>query len=224
MARRRVQKLNIKPHIRRIKAHHKRHKKRLLKLFHKVRSHPGCYQAGYRPRAGRAPKSLPRQRAGLNKKGAGLWSGIKKAWNWITGHKVVQDMKKQVTDHAKKQAQALAEEAKNRAVGYAKAQVDRGSAWLKRQGAAAAEKVRGKVEGHLSNVSNKVEGIANRVDKVVSSFTGADTGGMPGRTVGAKKGKGFVSTLRKQYGTGRNLQMVGRMAQRIGTRIARRQR
>ena len=198
--------LNIKPHVRRIKAHHKRHKKKLLALYHKVRQHPGCYRPGYKPKKGaRVPKSVPRQPAGFNKKGAGLWTSIKSAWKWITGHKVVQDMKKEVVGHAKKQASALAEEAKKRAIGYGKAQIDRGSAWLKRQGEAAAKRVRGKVEKHLSEAHNKVEGVANRIDKAVSSFTGASDD-MPGKTVGAKKGSGIASALAQRIG----MRMVGK--------------
>ena len=211
-------KLNIAPHVRRIRAHHKRHKKKLLKLFHKVRQHPGSYKPGVRPRRGAVPKSLPRKPAGLNKRGAGLWSSIKSAWHWITNHKVVKDMKKEVVTHAKKQASALAKEAKDRAVSYGKAQIDRGAAWAKRQGAAAASRVRGKVEKHLSDVTNKVEGVANKVDKAVSSWTGASDD-MPGRSVGAKKGSG-IRRIARQWGTGQNLKRWAGAAARAGARIA----
>ena len=87
------------------------------------------------------------------------------------------------------------------------------------QGDSAAAKIRGKVEKHLSDVSNKVEGVANKVDKYVSSYTGA-TNDMPGRVVAAKKGSGLRTQIRKNLGTGKNLMAIGRMASRAGRRIA----
>ena len=243
---RRVRKLNIKPHVKKIRAHHKRHKKKLLKLYHKIRQHPGSYKPGYGPRRGaKIPKTHPRKPKGLNKRGSGLWDSIKKGWNWLTGHKVVQDMKKEVVAHGKKHTEALVKEVVGRGTAYAKAQMDRGAAWAKRQGEAATEKIRNKVEGHLSDAASKVENIGNKVDDFVSSYTGADTGGMPGKVVAAKKkGSGwsgiasswkkkqlalmkgnFVarkrgSGWRKNLGTGKNLLAIGRMASRAGRRVA----
>ncbi len=214
---RRVKKLKIAHHVKRINAHHRRHKKKLLKLFHKVRQHPGCYKPGYGPRKGaKIPKSLPRKPAGLNKKGSGFWEHIKRGWKWITGQKIVKDMKKEVVTHAKKHGQALAKEVAARGSAYAKAQMDRLNVAVRKHGTAAAERLRGKVEGHLSDVSNKVEGISNKVDGFLSKYTGATDAGMPGKTVLAKKGSGW----RKNWGTGKNLMAVGRMASRAGRRVA----
>ena len=191
-------KLNIKPHIRRVKAHHKRHKKRLLQLYHKVRQHPGCYRAGYGPRRGaKVPKTHPRMPAGLNKKGAGLWTHIKKAWNWISGHKVVQDMKKEAIKHGKQAVSDLGAEVHRRGKEYLTAQSARGKQWLKDQANAASERVRKKVEKHLSDASNKVESVANRVNSAVSKYTGAGSG-MPGKTVGAKKGEGWLGDMARR--------------------------
>ena len=194
MARRKVKRINIAPHVRRVKAHHKRHKKKLLQLFHKVRSHPGCYKPGYHHHRGKAPKSLPRKPKGLNKRGSGLWSSIKSAWNWITGHKVVKDMQKEVVNHAKATGKALAKEYGGKATSYVKSQIDRGQNWARRQADAALHKVKTKADKHISDVSNRVEGVANKIDKYVSSYTGA-TSDMPGRTIAAKKGSGVVSRL-----------------------------
>jgi hypothetical protein len=217
---RRVKKLKISHHVKRVHAHHKKHKKRLLKLYHKIRQHPGAYKPGYGPKRGaKLYKSHPRKPKGLNKRGSGLWDHVKKAWNWLTNHKVVKEMKKEVVNHAKKHGQAIAKEVKDRAVSYGKGQMDRGAEWLRRQGNAAAEKVRGKVEKHLSDASNKVEGVVGKVDKFVSHYTGA-TDDMPGRTVAAKKGSGWRANVRKNWGTGKNLMAVGRMAGRAGRRIA----
>ena len=189
-----ARKLNVGPHLRRVKAHHKRHKKKLLQLYHKVRQHPGCYKPGYGPRKGaRVPKAHPRQPRGLNKKGAGLWSGIKSAWNWLTGHgkKIAKEVGKEAVKHAKIHGKALADEAVRRGKSYAKAQIARGSQWAKDQANAAASRARKKVEKHLSEASNKVESVARRVDSAVSKYTGASND-MPGRVVGAKKGEGWL--------------------------------
>ena len=213
MARKRA-KLNIKPHIRRVKAHHKRHKKRLLQLYHKVRQHPGCYKDGYGPRKGaKVPKSHPRQPAGLNKKGAGLWSHIKKAWNWVTGHKVVQDLKKEAIKHGKQAVSDLGAEVHRRGKAYLTAQAGRGKQWLKDQADAASARVRKKVEKHLSDASNKVEAVANKVNSAVSKYTGASSG-MPGRTVGAKKGEGWLGNVARR--------MAGRFARNVYRRGTRR--
>ena len=210
------QKLNVAPHIRRIKAHHKRHKKKLLGLYHKVWSHPGCYKPGYGPRRGKfgkAPRTHPRMPKGLNKKGAGLWNHIKKAWKWVTGHKVVQHLKKEAIKHGKQAATQLAAEAKRRGKAYIGAQAARGKQWLKDQADAAATRVRKKVEGHLNEASKKVEAVANKVNSAVSGYTGMSSG-MPGKTVGAKKGEGWLGDAFRRG--------VGRFARNIYRRGTRR--
>ena len=208
MARRR--KLNVKPHLRRVRAHHKRHKKRLLALYHKVRQHPGCYQPGYGPKKGaRVPKSHPRRPRGLNKKGAGLWSGIKSAWSWLTGHgkKIAKSVGQEALKHAKIHGQALLDEGKKRATEYGKAQLARGTQWAKDQASAVAGRVRAKVEKHLSEASKKVEGVASRVNSAVSKYSGA----------GSKQGEGWLGDkVRSAFrgGVGR----FGRAIWRRGTR------
>lgn len=208
MARRK--KLNVAPHLRRVRAHHKRHKKKLLALYHKVRQHPGCYQPGYGPKKGaRVPKSHPRRPRGLNKKGAGLWSGIKSAWSWLTGHgkKIAKSVGQEALKHAKIHGQALLDEGKKRATEYGKAQLARGTQWAKDQASAAAGRVRQKVEKHLSDASKKVEGVASRVNSAVSKYSGA----------GSKQGEGWLGDkVRSAFrgGVGR----FGRAIWRRGTR------
>ena len=187
----RVKRINIAPHVRRVKAHHKRGKKKLLQLFHKIRRHPGCYKPGYHHHRGKAPKSLPRKPKGLNKRGSGFWDHVKHAWNWITGHKVVKDMQKEVVKHAKETGGKLVKEYGDRAVSYGKSQMDRGEVWLRRQADAALHKVKSKADKHINDLGNKIEGTTNKIDKFVSGYTGA-TSDMPGRTVAAKKGSGWA--------------------------------
>ena len=211
-----ARKLKVAHHLKRVKGHHKRHRKRLLKLYHKVRQHPGCYKPGYGPkRRAKVPKSLPRTRPrGLNKKGAGFIDGIKSAWKWLTGHgkKIAKDVGKEVAKHAAVHGKALMEEGKRRAVEYGKAQVGRVTEWGKGQLAAAEHKIRKKVEKHISDASNKVESIANRVNKGVSKYTGQTTG-MPGRTVSAKTGDGWLGD-RFRAGVGRAARGIWRMGTR----------
>ena len=135
--------------------------------------------------------------AGLNKKGSGLWTHIKKAWNWVTGHKVVQDLKKEAIKHGKQAVSDLGAEVHRRGKEYLTAQSARGKQWLKDQADAASARVRKKVEKHLSDASNKVESVANRVNSAVSKYTGAGSG-MPGKTVGAKKGEGWLGDMARR--------------------------
>ena len=72
--------------------------------------------------------------------------------------------------------------------------------------------MRTKVEKHLSDASNKVEAVASKVNSAVSKYTGASND-MPGRTVGAKKGEGWLGD-RFRAGVGR----FGRAVWRRGTR------
>ena len=66
-----------------IQNRHKQHKQQVLRIFHKIRSHPACYRPGYNPSRAGVPKSIPRQPAGLTKKAAGFWSTMKKGWSWV---------------------------------------------------------------------------------------------------------------------------------------------
>ena len=170
-------------HIKRIKAHHKRHKRHLLKLFHRVRTHPGCYKPGYTPKRGRVPKSLPRKPAGLNKRGSGFWSSIKKGWSWLTGQAkkhgsaALSEVKKQAVTQGK----ILAAEVGKRGKSYIKSSLAKGSEWAKQQAAAAGAKARAHVEGYIAKGDAKVRSIANKVNKGVSKYTG-----------GTKEGSGWL--------------------------------
>jgi len=183
-------------HIKRIQRHHKRHKKKLLTQFHRVRTHPSCYKPGYKPFKGKAPKSLPRQPKGLNKRGAGLWSSIKKGWHWLTGHvkKHTKDIRAEVAKHAKEVGKELLDEGKKRATAYGKAALNKTAAWGKRQGAALAAKGRAHAEHYIKKADDKINSIASKVDSTVSRYTGEGT--MPGTTL--KKGSGYVMTRFKR--------------------------
>jgi hypothetical protein len=114
--------------------------------------------------------------------------------------------------HAKIHGKALLEEGKKRAVSYGKAQLERGTQWAKGQANAAGERIRKKVEKHISDATGKVEAIASRVNKGVSKYTGATTG-MPGRTVAQKTGSGWLGD-RFRGAMGRAARGVWRMGTR----------
>ena len=179
-----------KVHVRRLQAHHKRHKGRLLKLFHKVKSHPGCYKPGYKPKRGRVPKSLPRKPSGLNARGSGLWDQIKKAWHWVKGK--AKKHGKDLYEQGKKQAaitgKALLAEGKRRASAYGKQIMAKGSDWAKGQVNQIGSNMRNKVEGYVKAADKKIQSVAQRVDKGVSKYTGG-IGAMPGKVL--KKGSGL---------------------------------
>ena len=191
MARRAI----VASHHKRLQAHHKRHKKHLLKLFHKVKSHPSCYKEGYKPSKGRAPKSLPRKPKGLNRKGSGLWDHIKKAWHWVTGKakKHGKELYKVAKKHGKVVAKNLLDEGKRRATAYGEKALARGKAWAEGQAQAVGQNLRNRVEGYVKQADNKIRSVADRVDKGVSKYTGG-VGAMPGRVL--KKGSGFSAKQR----------------------------
>ena len=178
----------VATHHKRLQAHHKRHKKHLLKLFHKVKSHPSCYKAGYFPKKGRVPKSLPRKPSGLNAKGSGLWDHVKKAWHWVTGQakKHGKELYKVAAKHGKVAGKALLEEGKRRVTAYGKQALSQGSAWAKGQAQAVGQNMRNKVEGYVKRADAKIKSVADKVDSKLSKYTGV--GAMPGRTL--KKGSG----------------------------------
>ena len=179
----------VAAHHKRLQAHHKRHKKHLLKLFHKVKSHPSCYKAGYFPKKGRVPKSLPRKPSGLNAKGSGLWDHVKKAWHWVTGQakKHGKELYKVAAKHGKVAGKALLEEGKRRVTAYGKQALSQGSAWAKGQAQAVGQNMRNKVEGYVKRADAKIKSVADKVDSKLSKYTGG-VGAMPGRTL--KKGSG----------------------------------
>ena len=193
MARRAV---NVASHHKRLQAHHKRHKKHLLKLFHKVKSHPSCYKEGYKPAKGRAPKSLPRKPKGLNRRGSGLWDHIKKAWHWVTGKakKHGKELYKVAKKHGAKVGKALLDEGKRRGTAYAEKALSRGKAWAEGQAQAVGQNLRNRVEGYVKQADAKISSVAKRVDAGVSKYTGG-VGAMPGRVL--KKGSGITVRQRK---------------------------
>ena len=177
-------------HAKRIHAHHKKGKQKLLKLYHRVRTHRGCYKAGKFPSKlpRGVPKSKPQKPKHLNKRGAGLWAHVTKAWNWLTGH--AKKAAKHVAAQAKVHGQALLDEAKKRASAHASTLVSRGKAWAKKQASAAMDKARQHAEGYIKKASDKVESVAKKVDSTVSGYTGAKGSGLLGDiAMGALQGR-----------------------------------
>jgi len=191
-----ARKAQVGAHIKRVHAHHRRHKQHLLRLFHRVRTHPGCYKAGHSAHRGAMPKSLPKQPRGLNKRGAGLWSAIKRGWSWLTGHakKHVHKIKKEAVKQVKKHGKVLWDEAKSRGSAYAKKQLGRAADWGHKQVQAVGAKARAHAEHYIKTADAKVNSIASRVDSAVSKYSGE--GKMPGRVV--KKGSGWVGNVARR--------------------------
>ena len=182
-------------HHKRLNAHHKRHKKRLLKVFHKIKSHPGCYKPGYKPKRGRVPKSLPRKPSGLNQSGSGLWDHVKKAWHWVPGQakKHGKALYAEGKKHAKVAGKALLDEGKRRVTAYGKKALAQGSAWAKGQAQAVGQNMRNKVEGYVKRADDKIKSVADKVDSKLSKYTGG-VGAMPGKVL--KKGSGISAKQR----------------------------
>ena len=194
-----ARKLTGAPHVKRIQAHHKRHKQKLLRLFHKVRTHPGCYKPGHTPyRGAMARVSVPRKPKGLNKRGSGLWSALKKGWSTVKSHAVkhTKAIGREVLRQGKQLGRQVYNEAKGRAKAYGSRLASQAGAWGKRQLDAAGTKLRNHVEGYIARADAKVNSLARSVDSAVSSYTGATAqGGMPGRVI-RKRGSGM---MRRHY-------------------------
>ena len=158
-------------HKKSIDAHHKKHHKKLLQLYHKVRTHKGCYKAGKFPtRVPRGvPKSRPSKPKGLNKTGSGLWDHITKAWHWVTGQ--AKKAGKYVKEEAVKHGKVLLEEGKKRATAHAKHLMSRGKEWAKKQADQAMARARSKAEGYIRLADNRIESVAKRVHNTVDKYT-----------------------------------------------------
>ena len=190
----------VETHHKRLQAVHKRHKKHLLKLFHRVKSHPACYKPGHNPTKSKAPKSLPKKPKGLNAKGSGLWDHVKKAWHWVTGKakKHGKELYKVAKKHGAVVAKNLVAEGKPRATAYGQKALARGKTWAEGQAKAVGQNMRNRVEGYVKQADAKIRSVSDRIDKGVSKYTGG-VGAMPGRTVKAtKRGSGMGKGSAKQ--------------------------
>ena len=172
---------------------HAQHKQQMLRVFHKIRSHPACYRPGFKPSRAGVPKSIPKQPAGLTKKASGFWSTMKKGWSWVKSK--FHQHKGKIVDAAKKHGAAA------------------GRRLIAAGGRAAsnlADRAIGVAESNLahytSKVENKISGLASRAEAHISKYDKP------------KQGEGWLGDkIRAGFRGG-----VGRFARRVINRGMRR--
>ena len=144
-----------------IQAHHARHKQAILRVFHKIRSHPGSYRPGYKPSRAAMPKSIPRQPAGLTKKASGFWSSMKKGWNWVKSK--FNQHKGKIYEAAKKHGTAAAKHVGSRVL-------DVGRKAGKQVMDRAVQVAERNVEHYVGKAEKKIQGLADKAEFHISQY------------------------------------------------------
>lgn len=162
-------------HVKKITAAHHRHKRKFLSAFHKIRKDARFYKPGKAPSKAAMPKSMPRQPAGLNAKGAGLWSFVKRGWGHVKklfhSHKdkIIAEGKKQVGAYVRKHGAKV----RDYAIGRAKEVASR-----------VHQKAEAHVRSYIKKGEAKVQQVASKVDSTIDKY-------LP-------KGSGWVSDIRNR--------------------------
>ena len=136
---------------------HQQHKQSILKLFHKIRSHPAFFKPGYLPSRAGVPKSIPKKPAGLNAKGSGFWDHVKKGWSWVKSK--FHQHKGKVYEAAKKHGMAVGSR-------LLEAGKKAGSQAVNR----AIEVAERNVEHYTAKAEAKLQGLADRAEAKIASY------------------------------------------------------
>ena len=177
--------------------HHARHKQAVLRVFHKIRSHPGSYRPGYKPSRAAMPKSIPRQPAGLTKKASGFWSSLKKGWSWVKSK--FNQHKGKIYEAAKKHGTAAAKHVGSRVLDVGK---KAGKQVMDR----AVQVAERNVEHYVNKAEKKIQGLADKAEFHISQYDRPP-----------KKGSG-IGRYGRQYYTGLPLAFGGLPATGINRR------
>ena len=142
---------------------HAQHKQQVLKILHKIRTHPAFFKPGYQPSRAAVPKSMPKKPAGLNAKGSGFWSSVKKGWSWVKSKfhahkgKVVEAAKKHGAAAGRRLMAAGGRAASNladRAIGDAERNI----------------------EHYTNKAESKIQGLANKAEAHIAKYDRPKTG------------------------------------------------
>ena len=140
---------------------HQAHKQVVLRILHKIRSHPAFFKPGYSPSKAAAPKSMPKQPAGLNAKGAGFWSSVKKGFNWIKGH--FNKHKGKIYEAAKKHGAAAAKHVGSRVLDAGK----RAGKQVVDRAISVAER---NLDHYTSKAEKKLQSMADKAEFHISQY------------------------------------------------------
>ena len=146
--------VKVQRHIKKITAAHARHKKKVCAAFHKIRKDARFYKPGKAPSKAAMPKSIPRQPAALNAKGAGLWSFVKRGW----GHVKKLFHSHKVRDYAVSRAREVASRVHQKAEAHVRSYMKKGEDKVRQIGA----KVDSTINKYLPKGSGWVSDIRNR--------------------------------------------------------------
>ena len=140
---------------------HKQHRQAMLRIFHKIRSHPNCYRPGFKPSSAGVPKSIPQQPAGLTKKASGFWSTMKKGWSWVKGK--FNQHKGKIYEAAKKHGTAAAKHVGSRLY-------DAGKKAGKQAMDRAISVAEANIDHYTSKAETKLQGLADKAEFHISQY------------------------------------------------------
>ena len=197
---------------------HKQHKQAVLRIFHKIRSHPGSYRLGYKPSRAGVPKAIPKQPAGLTKKAAGFWSTVKKGWSWVKSK--FNQHKGKIYEAAKKHGAAAARHVGSRVY-------DAGKRAGKQVMDRAIQVAERNIEHYTSKAETKLRGLADKAEYHISQYDKPKKGS--GRIFTSsviRPGLGRTMTMRQMAGVGGRRLFSGQVRRktRAGVRAFRGQR
>ena len=173
---------------------HAQHKQVVLKILHKIRSHPAFLKPGAQPSRAAVPKSIPKQPANLNAKGAGFWSSVKKGWSWVK--KQFHAHKGKVIDAAKKHGAAAARHVGGRVYEAGR----RAGQQVVDRAIQVAER---NVEHYTNKAEKKLQGLADKAEYHISQYDRPP-----------KKGSGIASRIVRRMDRLPMLQQIGAMKRR----------
>ena len=142
---------------------HKQHRQAMLRIFHKIRSHPNCYRPGFKPSRAGVPKSFPQQPAGLTKKASGFWGTMKKGWSWVKSK--FHAHKGKIVDAAKKHGAAAGKRLMAAGTRVASNLADKAIGVAERN-----------LEHYTSKVEGKIQGLADKAEAHISKYDRPKTG------------------------------------------------
>ena len=180
-----------------IQNRHKQHKQAVLRIFHKIRSHPNCYRPGFKPSRAGVPKSIPKEPRGLTLKASGFWSTMKKGWSWVKNK--FNAHKGKIYEAAKKHGAAAVKHVGGRLL-------DAGKKAGKQAMDRAIQVAERNIEHYTSKAETKLQGLANKAEYHISQYDKPKQGGRFSAQFGG--GRGRVSWNRRN--ASRALSALGR--------------
>ena len=156
-------KKHVQPHVKKIAAHHQKHRKHLIKVLHKVRHSVGSYIAGAkRPARIALSNRIPSKPKGLTKQASGFWDMVKGAFGFVKGEAVKHKDKilKDAVEYGKKHVK----EGMDQAVKYGKNYANTRLTHLKKK---AIDKAKQTVNKYKEKGAKHVKKYSDKVDKVI---------------------------------------------------------